>query len=301
LADSKETPAVRNESNPWVLIEDPSIQFRPLYQDGTANQGLPANGDSTHTDAISVMGQMTGGVFGENEVAISEWGGGGLKIENLPLTNGTPRHPTDILFRNNLFYSPITPMYGAATIIIAGGKNCWFVNNTIFSGLKFSPTTNLLTGCDTSIRFSVRDGNGVKKMTTEADPEGMGVHFLNNIIGLAGLTNLGSTHPEYGLRVASSDHNLWVLAPQPATPTYGIGMSAASSDNVPVVGSTRPIALARVKFVDSAAGDLRLNSGSPAINLGASSFGTVQIPTDDFNGDSRTGNPDAGAFEAVAP
>lgn len=302
LADSRETPAIRSENNPWVLIEDPNIEFRPLYQDGTANEGNAANGDSSHTDAISVMGQMTGGVFGENEIAISEWGGGGLKLENLPLSNGTiPRHPTDILFRNNLFYSPKTPINGGATIIIAGGKNCWFVNNTIFSGLKFNPITNVFTACDTSIRFSVRDGHGVKKMTTEADPEGMGVHFLNNIIGLAGLTNAKNTDPEYGQRVASSDHNLWVLAPQTGTTAAGVGMSASSSDNVPGASSSRHAALARVKFVDFATNDLRLNSDSPAINLGASSFGTVEIPADDINGDARTGNPDAGAFEAVAP
>jgi hypothetical protein len=46
-------------------------------------------------------------------------------------------------------------------------------------------------------------------------------------------------------------------------------------------------------------GDYRLSSGSPAINSGTSTI--LGAPTTDFFGNLRTGNPDIGAVEFVAP
>jgi large repetitive protein len=52
-------------------------------------------------------------------------------------------------------------------------------------------------------------------------------------------------------------------------------------------------------------GNYHINSGSPAINLGANASGTVILPTLDIDGQTRTGRPDAGADEfatvTVAP
>ncbi len=288
LADNKASAPLRNVSTPWVLVSDNTIQFRPYYQDGTANAGKPANGDSTHPDGISVMAMMTGGIFEKNRIVTSKYGGGGLKIENIPL-HGSPRPPTDLLFENNLFCGVDTPPVNAATMIIAGGKNCWFVHNTIFGGSGQNP--------DGTIRFSVRDSRD-KKMTTDADPEGVGIHFVNCIIGGGGLTNAQSTFPEYGHMVATSENSAWIRLPQTGATA---GIAASSTDNVPPTGLTLAASIARLQFVNSATGDLRITSGSPAQNKGASSYSGLSLPTDDINGFTRTLPPDAGAYEVGSP
>ncbi len=302
LPDDRNVPMLRNVSSVWEMIDKDTdgstIQFRPRVQDtvvsGTTVQGAPANGDSAHTDCISVMGQMTGGFFENNRAEVSERGGGALKIENIPLkVYTTPpaylnRHPTNITFQNNLFYSTGNPPVKAALFIVAGGKNCWFIHNTIFGGPYYNP--------DGAIRFS--------KDSTVMDTSDFKVSFYNNIIAGGGTSNFSAGDP-----LAISEHNFWMRPPySKTTATTRPGINSSTTDTVMPIGATVPELIHFVSFADAANGDLHIEAGSLAADIGLpdSAAGGLTIPSGhlpsvDINGFSRGTAPDAGAYEVGSP
>jgi len=296
LPDDRSIPMLRNVSSPLELVDKDTdgstIQFRPVIQDGKANAGTPANGDSAHTDCISVMGQMTGGFFEKNRAEVSERGGGALKIENIPRTiNGAVvnQHPTNLTFQNNLFYSTGNPPVKAALFIVAGGKNCWFIHNTIFGGPSYNP--------DGAIRFS--------KDSSVLDNSEFSVNFYNNIIAGGGASNFSATDP-----LAVSKYNLWMRLPYSkvtSTSRPGIAFDSATDHNLPI-GATVPELIEFAAFHDAANGDLHLDPGSMAADIGLPDSGASglsipsgHIPATDINDFSRDAHPDAGAYEVGSP
>lgn len=230
-----------------------------VYFDPLTVDGNPTTGDNAHTDGIAVMGPSQDVMWDANAVEVSKYGGAGMKIENLG------GHPKNHTFQNNLFYAmpAINPALGAYLLNIAGGDNCVFKQNTIFAGSN-SPLAR-------AIRFNDTTGTGFGSL-----------YFYNNIISGGGASNTGSTN------IAVSDYNLWISTPQPS---FQLGAHD-------VILPARSTYLA-VKFADAPAGDLHLQSTSPARNIGSISAST-STPTD-ADGLPRVGLPDVGAFEEQTP
>jgi hypothetical protein len=174
-------------------------------------------------------------------------------------------HPQDIVFQNNLFYAlpQLNPALGAAIFIIAGGDDVLFRHNTIFAG-----TTAPLAR---AIRFIDTTGNGF----------GL-IEFYNNIIGGGGQVNTGATG------MAVSDYNLWLIAPL-------AGFTSGPNDQVLPARSNYLDA----KWVDPATGDFHLQVTSPARNIGSTD--PLHTTATDWDGNTRVGAPDAGAYEEQTP
>lgn len=274
LPDSQATAPLRNVNTPWVLVEDPSIEFRPLTSPElplTAPSGneVPITGDGAHPDAISVMGKMTGGQFKKNTIEISKWGSQGLKLEGIP---------EDLVFENNLFYSKEEPAMdgGGYILFITGGKNCRFVHNTILGGPGFK--------LNNGIRFAVR-----------AEGRFQGIYFYNNIISGGIPSNVD------GPALGTSDHNLWMEAPNPATGPR-VAMPLGPNDVALPAGLSKDQAITLMMFRDAAAGDLRILNGSPAQDIGQTHSEAMPVPEDDLNSYARDdGSPDAGCYEEGSP
>lgn len=383
--DDVTKPMIRNAQTPLVMSSTDSggdvIEFRPSklgtvdVVTGTIIPGGATGGDSPHTDGISIMGMMTGGLFDRNRVDLSSRGGGALKMENIPLkrtnvirtgtmftpsgtvasgsstavaitingttttttvyssgttttdvvdtgrviysgttttivvtANGTTstvttgttvsyenRHPTDIVFRNNLFHSttPEAPSMVAYLCIIAGGKNCWFINNTIFGGIFYNPNGAMRFGKDTPVDSTPERNSEFK------------LNLYNNLISGGDATNLTPEDPK-----VVSKHNLWMQPPVAAT------VVTDSTDVVfPKGGSDRAALMIFTGFTQDGVtinppGDLRINLISPAKNLGLTNSGagtllvptgTNPIPVKDITGTDRVDEPDAGAYEVGSP
>jgi hypothetical protein len=174
-------------------------------------------------------------------------------------------HPTNFIFQNNLIYAlPYHPSNkGAALINLAGGSNVVFRHNTIFAGVD-APLARTL-------RFNDLAGEGFD-----------GIFFYNNIIGGGGMSNRDA------VGVAVSDYNLWLSQPKPA-------FKSGPHDVILPGRST----YAAAKFFDPRTGNFRLDPASPARNIGSSAH-THTVPLD-FDGNTRVGPPDAGAFEEQTP
>jgi hypothetical protein len=275
IPDDRNAAPTRNTSHPWRLISDSSTYFQPRNEVDTA----AINGDSCHTDCIAVMGQMTGGLFEKNKVEAAPTGGGVLKIENIPRKiSSNPdvyenRHPNGIVFRNNLFYAKANPEIKAALLIIAGGKDVYFVNNTIFAGPHYH-LANAMRFIDTQ----EDDGAGFEN-----------VYFYGNIIGGGGNSNIAN-----GPALGISDYNVWMSPPVTGA---NQGILNGPHDLLINPAFSREIAIAAMGFVDAANGDLRITAGSPAQSKGMEPSGTIPIPADDFDGWIRDSFPDAGAYE----
>jgi hypothetical protein len=223
------------------------------------------SGDCCHTDCISIMAMMTGALFEKNRAHAVKIGGA-LKIQNIP-RYGVSQPPTNITFQNNLFYSTTYNAASGFLINVAGGKNVRFLHNTIFGG--------------PAVRFVDVYATGYED-----------VYFYNNIIGGGAPSNRNEVN------LATSDYNVWLTAPT--------GAIQRGPHDVVLPPKLTPAQQALyVGFVDAAAGDLRIQSGSGAQNIGALNSPSFPFPLDDINGFPRgtaaPDLPDAGAFEIGSP
>jgi len=226
----------------------------------------PATSDCCHPDCISIMGQMTGAFFEKNRANVARYGGQALKIQNIPY-HGITQPPTNITFQNNLFYSTTYTPSSGYLLNIAGGTNIHFLHNTIFGG--------------PGVRFNDLYATGYN-----------GIYFYNNIIGNGAPSNTNSVN------IGTSDYNVWL---QPPTASIQRG----AHDVILASGLTTAQMITAVGFVNAGAGDLRINSGSPAQNIGMLTSDTLPLPPDDINGytrgNSTSDRPDAGAYEVGDP
>ncbi|MBX0329237.1 hypothetical protein K2Z83_16305 [Oscillochloris sp. ZM17-4] len=80
-------------------------------------------------------------------------------------------------------------------------------------------------------------------------------------------------------------------------PTYDVSLLVLPWRVMPGAGTGQT--LVAVDLPPNLLGNYHLAAGSPAINMGAASKSGRSAPTTDIDGDTRTGNPDAGADELV--
>lgn len=175
--------------------------------------------------------------------------------------NGYGSH--NMTVRNCVFYKNLA--YGLQLYPEPG--NCKIYNNTFVSN-GVPGATNSLYGGGIIVWTS---GASNRIFNNVFYDNGRAVHAGGNVVG-------GSTTVEYNQTWASR------------VATFTTDSAVTYTNNT----SVNPL------FV-SATSDWHLQAGSGAINAGVASNYSISAPTTDRDGVTRTGNPDVGAYEYVAP
>ncbi len=166
-----------------------------------------------------------------------------LKIQNIPRPGVAASYETST-FQNNLFYSTTYNAASGFLINVAGGEKC----EDFLPQHHLWRTRRAICRC---LRYGIRRCN----------------FFYSNIIGG------GAPSSRNEVNLATSDYNVWLAAPT------GIAIRRGPHDVVlPPRLSPAQQAL-YVGFVDAAAGDLRIQSGSAAQNIGALNSPSFPFPS----------------------